>query len=311
MQASPRPAVRRVILNMHMPKTGGTTLDKALGRSFGPAHLNMSYMVERGPEAGRPGRHLTWDEVARMDDLSGADALWSLSTADVIGMLDGRADVVSMSRHGLYVDPRCLKEGAGSAECGGYDIRPIFFVREFASWHASLYYQQRRDPDKTVRLSRDPRAVLAKTGSLREYTRFCVDNARMLANHRIMHNWSREETGAVLDNIGLYQVGLVERYDESLVAIEDALSADFPGLDLSYPRPLNVGPGGARAGRGGLERLVGGDLLRELEAAYDERWIYDKISSELDSRVSRVRNFRAKLGAFRARCARLRAEDPA
>ena len=302
--------MRRVILNMHMPKTGGTTLDAALGRSFGAGHCNMSYLVQ-ARAGGRAGGHLTWGAVARMRDLSGTEAVWSLSTRDVIEMLDAAKGIVSLSRHGLYVDPRCVGRGeAGQEICGGYDLRPIFFVRRFAPWHMSLYRQQRGDPDSMVRLSRDPRAILAKTGSPREYARFCIDNADMLGNHRIMHNWTGAQTEAVLGSLGLYQVGLTERYDESLVAIEDALSADFPGLDLSYPRPLNVG-GGGPCSREGLARQIGDGLLRELEAAYAEDAVYDRIASELDSRISRVRDFDEKLANFRARCAGRRAREDA
>ena len=311
IRAAQRRPVRRVILHMHMPKTGGTTLDAALDRSFGPGHRNMSYLVQRGA-AGRPIRHMTWDEAVRMRGAPGVEAEWSLSAPAVLGMLDADGGIVSLSRHGMYVDPACIRGDPGCPEgCRGYDLRPIFFVREFFSWHVSLYLQQRRDPAGLARFSRDPRAVLAKTGSLEEYTRFCVDNADMLRNHKIMHNWTDGETDAVLRSLGLYQIGLTERYDESLVVIEDALSADFPGIDLSYPRPLNEAGGGARYGAAYLEREVGGGLARELEAAYAERGVYARISSELESRMSRVRGFREKLARFRARCAARRAEDAA
>ena len=306
MAGACRPRMRRVILNMHMPKTGGTTLDAALGRSFGAGHRNMSYLVEAGA-GGRAGGHLTWGAVARMRDLSGTEAVWSLSTRDIVEMLDADAGIVSLSRHGLYADPICVGRAAGQGGCGGYDLRPIFFVRRFAPWHMSLYRQQRGDPDSLVRLSRDPRAILAKTGSPREYARFCIDNADILGNHKIMHNWTGAQTDAVLGSLGLYQVGLTERYDESLVAIEDALSADFPGLDLSYPRPLNAG-GGGPSGRAELARQIGDGLLRELEAAYAEDAVYDRIASELDARISRVRDFGGRLDAFRARCAARRAD---
>ena len=157
MDGAFRPRMRRVILNMHMPKTGGTTLDAALGRSFGAGHRNMSYLVEAGV-GGRAGGHLTWDAVARMRDLSGTEAVWSLSTRDIVEMLDADAGIVSLSRHGLYADPICVGRAAGQGGCGGYDLRPIFFVRRFAPWHMSLYRQQRGDPDSLVRLSCDPRA---------------------------------------------------------------------------------------------------------------------------------------------------------
>lgn len=307
--------MRCVILHMHMPKTGGTTLDAVLDRNFGRGHRNMSYLVRAGAD-GRLRRHMTWNEAARMIDASAAKAVWDLPTSDVIEILDADKSIVSLSRHGMYVDPACIRKDPGCLEpCRGYDLRPIFFVREFFSWHMSLYFQQRRDPRSLVRYSHDSRAVLAKTGSLREYTRFCIDNAETLSNHKIMHNWTVAKTCAVLDNIEVYQIGLVERYDESLVVIEDALSSDFPGIDLSYSRPLNVDKEsqkkGTQRGKDELEAQIGHDLLRELEAVYAEREVYNQISSELDSRVLRVRNFKEKLDGFKARCAARFAEGGA
>lgn len=299
--------MRCVVLHMHMPKTGGTTLDAALDRNFGRGHRNMSYLVRKGEE-GHPRRHMTWSEAARMTDASAAEAVWNLPVSDVIEILDADKSIVSLSRHGMYVDPACIRKDPGCLEaCRGYDLRPIFFVREFFSWHTSLYFQQRRDPGSLARYSHDPRAVLAKTGSLREYTRFCIDNAEILNNHKIMHNWTDAETCAVLDNIDLYQIGLIERYDESLVVIEDALSSDFPGIDLSYSRPLNVDKEnqkkGTRRGKDELEREIGHDLLRKLEETYAEREVYDRISLALDSRILSMHNFHEKLDGFKARCA--------
>lgn len=267
----------------------------------------MSYLVRKCAD-GHPRRHMTWSEAARMIDASTAEAVWDLPVSDVIEILDADKSIVSLSRHGMYVDPACIRKDPGCLEaCRGYDLRPIFFVREFFSWHMSLYFQQRRDPSSLVRYSHDPRAVLAKTGSLREYTRFCIDNAELLSNHKIMHNWTAAKTYAVLDNLQLYQIGLIERYDESLVVIEDALSSDFPCIDLSYSRPLNADEEsqkkGVQRGKNELERQIGHDLLRELEATYAEREVYDRISLELDSRVLHVRNFQEKLDAFKARCA--------
>ena len=104
--------MHRVILHMHMPKTGGTTLDAALDRSFGPGHRNMSYLVQR-EAGGRPSRHMTWGEAVRISGVPGVEADWSLSAPAVLGMLDADDGIVSLSRHGRYVDPACIRGDPG------------------------------------------------------------------------------------------------------------------------------------------------------------------------------------------------------
>ena len=68
---------------------------------------------------------------------------------------------------------------------------------------------------------------------------------------------------------------------------------------------------GMQRGKDELEAQIGHDLLCELDAIYAERKVYDRISSELDSRVLRVRNFKEKLDGFKARCAARFAEGGA
>ena len=122
-----------------------------------------------------------------------------------------------------------------------------------------------------------------------------------------MYNWTADDADRMMARIELYQIGLVERYNESLVVMEDALGMYFQGLDLSYGSPRNVG----ESGKGGaadqrlrdLEREIGKELADDL--AHMGEWsdsLYDKLEEELESRVSRVSNFRGKLEDFKSRC---------
>ena len=122
-----------------------------------------------------------------------------------------------------------------------------------------------------------------------------------------MYNWTVDDADRMLARLELYQIGLVERYNESLVVMEDALGTHFQRLDLSYGSPRNVGESGkggaAVRGLRELEREIGVELADDL--ARMGEWsdnLYDKLEEELESRVSRVSNFRSKLDDFESRC---------
>ncbi len=175
----------------------------------------------------------------------------------------------TVSRHGMIVSPSLIENMMAGTELG-YRCRmlPVFFLRKFLLWYVSLYFQQRRDPEYMVRLNCDPELWVAKTGTLREYTRYCVDSPDSHLRHKSMYNWTTEDADRVLDRIELYQIGLMDRYDESLVVMENALRWYFPGLDLSYGSPCNVGgyAGNVTAARcvEDLVRDIGADLTKDL-----------------------------------------------
>ena len=299
--------MRNVILHMHLPKTGGTTLSAVLDREFGRRHCSLSFFRLRTPD-GSGSTHIPWRHVGRKHKLSDIMPDWDFGEDDLLEVLEGiGGDVAAISRHGMVIEPSTIDAVAGGGTGRKYRLLPLFFLRRFLPWHVSLYHQQRRDPEYMVRLSSDPEVMVAKTGTLSEYTRYCVDSEDSRRRHKCMYNWTPSNIDRMLARVELYQFGLVERYDESLVVMEDTLGEHFPGLDLSYGRPLNAGrsqPDGTPAqDMLGIERRLGTDLVEGLArmGAQSER-LYAKMNTELDSRVSRVANFHGRLGAFRERC---------
>ena len=292
---------------MHFPKTGGTTLSKILNREFGDRHRALSFLRLKKPdELGNT--HVLWKHVRHKHGVEDLEPDWDFREADLIDVLERSEDISSISRHGMVIRPSTIDAMMAGAEGGhNYRLLPMFFVRRFFPWHVSLYFQQRRDPEWMVRLSCDPEVMVAKTGTLREYTRFCVSSPDSHRRHKIMYNWTADDAGRMLARIELYQIGLVERYDESLVVMEDALRAHFRELDLSYGSPCNVGEprkGSTAAQRvQDLEREMGRDLVEDLArmGAWSDN-LYDRVEEELDSRISCVSNFRGKLEDFESRC---------
>ena len=323
--------MRNVILHMHLPKTGGTTLSVILNRELGDRHHHLSFFRLKKPDElgnthmpwkhilhndshrirvdrDQGNTHMPWKRVLHKYGMADLEPDWDFREADLVDVLERNRGISAISRHGMVIGPSTIE--AMMAETGdGLDCRilPVFFLRKFFSWHASLYFQQRRDPEYMVRLSCDPEVMVAKTGTLKEYTRYCVGSPDSRRRHKMMYNWTADDADRMLARIELYQIGLMERYNESLVVMEEALGEYFPGLDLSYGSPLNVDRhrrGGTAAQRvRDLERDIGRDLaedLAEMGAWSDD--LYDKIDEELDSRVSRMSNFRGKLDDFESRC---------
>lgn len=304
--------MRSVILHMHLPKTGGTTLSAILDREFGRRHCNLSFFRLRTPD-GSGSTHVPWRHIGHKYKLSDIKPDWDFGEDDLLEVLEkGSEDVAAISRHGMVIEPSTIDAMAGGGTGRICRLLPLFFLRRFLPWHVSLYYQQRRDPEYMVRLSSDPEVMVAKTGTLSEYTRYCVDSEDSRRRHKCTYNWTSSNIDRMLARIGMYQFGLVDRYDESLVVMEDALREHFPGLDLSYGRPLNVGrpqPDGTLGqDMRGIERQLGVDLVEGLArmGAQSEK-LYTRMDMELDSRVLLVANFHGKLDTFKERCRARRA----
>ena len=292
---------------MHFPKTGGTTLSAILDREFGDRHCDLSFFKLKKPdELGNT--YVPWKNVLYKYGVADLEPDWDFGDADLVDVLEHNRDISAISRHGMVIRPSMIETMmAGVGVDLSCRILPVFFLRQFLPWHVSLYFQQRRDPEYMVRLSCDPEVMIAKTGTLKEYTRYCVGNLDSRRRHKIMFNWTANDADRMIARIELYQIGLVERYNESMVVLEDALREYFPGLDLSYGAPLNVGEhrkGGTTSRHmQDLKREIGTDLVEDLvEMGTWSDGLYSKIDKELDSRVSRVDNFRSKLEDFKSRC---------
>lgn len=232
--------MRNIILHMHFPKTGGTTLSSVLDREFGMHHYNLSYFRLKVPDESGV-TYVLWRHVGYGYDLSDIRPDWNFGKSDLLEALKNGKDIAAISRHGMLIEPSTIDAMMAENTTGcRYRFLPIFFLRRFLPWHVSLYYQQGNDPETVARFSSDPELIVAKTGTLSEYTRYCVDSENSHRRHKSMYNWTDAHICRMLAHVDLYQFGLTERYDVSLVVMEEALREYFPGLDLSYSRPLNV-----------------------------------------------------------------------
>lgn len=172
--------------------------------------------------------------------------------------------------------------------------------------------------------ARTPGAKAAKSMDFRDYVqwRMLPQVAHTIRNYQTLylagaHGLADEREMAVRflpDALEVARgdalIGLVERYDESMVVLEDSLADYFPGIDLSYvaqnvskvKRQKNTAQDPvART----LQEL--GDLQRTVidKNSFDLA-LYQVVSERLDGRIQAVEHFDKKLANFQKRCRRLR-----
>jgi hypothetical protein len=106
--------------------------------------------------------------------------------------------------------------------------------------------------------------------------------------------------------LSVEMLGLVERFDESMVLFEEKLKKIFPYIDLSYVAQ-NVGQEASEKQEVRLERLKAeiGDETYELLVKSNQKdlQLLAFVGEEFESRISRIKAFSKKLISFQARCA--------
>lgn len=270
------PDVRRVvIIHNHLFKNAGTTLDGALAREFGAAFVDHrdDAAMQQGP------RYL--EEYLR--DHPGVAALSTHHLALPLPVIDGvQFAVITMFRH------------------------PIERV-------TSVYAFERKQEH-----SPNPGPRKARESSLAEYVAWRLDPlvGPTIRNFHVVKCLpprldflampdAADESNALAFARSLAMLGLVERFDESMVLFEEALRPHFPRINLSCVA-LNVGQSVAESrgervrklrealGEAGFERL-------ETANAPDLR-LYAGVVEEFDRRFAALPQAEARLAEFRLRC---------
>lgn len=271
--------MRHVILHGHIFKNAGTTFDWSLSRSFGDGfvdHREDKLMRERRE------KHLA-------DFVSDNSSLLALS-----------------SHHLCYPLPQMEQ----------VIFHTVYFLRHPVERIASVYAFERRQEADTLG------AKAAKEKNFAEYVQW-----------RMQHNVPRTIREYQTSNIAGYHdqplrdqanadwllrssnhmlaidcVGVVDRYEESMVVLEDRLSRFFPDLDLAFQAQNVTRPDD---GKGVDERVV--ETLKKLgPLAADvlrmnsfDLALYRQANQQLDAALASIPDVGTKLDEFRERCSRL------
>lgn len=269
---------RVVVLHNHIFKNAGSTIDWALKKNFGRAFIDH-----------------------RQDNLmrQGANYLGPY-------LLKNKQIKALSSHHMTMPLPKlaCVR------------VMMIMMFRHPIERVTSVYNYEKKQVDSTT-----PGAIQARKLNLREYIlwRMRPDVGCTIRNYHARKYLpskgaakdviSDQEMATVMQSASAMELlGLVDRFDESMVLFEHHLKTVFPTIDLSY-KIQNVGQ---EASQSRIERIesmraeVGEDCFHLLmENNLRDIDLYAWIESEFERRIDMVPNFNEQLLSFRARCLEL------
>lgn len=269
--------MRHILLHGHIFKNAGTTLDWSLQQNFEGGFLDHRQ-----------------DKLMRQNGRSHLEQL-----------VREEAGLCALSSHHMTRD---------LPKIDGVKFIPVNLLRHPIARIRSVYDFERKQESET------PGAKMAKQKTFRDYVtwRMQPDVARTIRNYQTLYLAGRHQPTDNSEIAGHYFalavdavkagacIGLVERYDESMVVMEHTLGQYFPKLDLSY---LVQNVSSTRVADETDEELVAavlrelGDLQKQVidENSFDLA-LYQLGAAALDEKISGIDAFAAKLADFRWRC---------
>jgi len=228
------------------------------------------------------------------------DPLGMLHFENILEILEKKPETKSISSHQfrfpIYNNIR-------------FEFIPIVFLRQPIDRAISIYYFQRRRT-KVVEGS-----VKAKELDLNGYIKWCLetkDNIQMknfqvlyLSDKPLLSIIDKKDYKIALQRIKESKIiGIVDRFDESLVVAEEILHEYFPNIDLSYIKQ-NIS-NGKNLEQISKEEMIEESVLKELYKKNDlDLKIYSQTNHELNKRIQNVQGFGSKLIKFKERCKKL------
>ncbi|MFH1216836.1 MAG: hypothetical protein V1706_10095 [Pseudomonadota bacterium] len=268
--------MRKVIVHCHMFKNAGSTFDWSLQRNFGD-----SFLDHRDNESMIQGRAQYLEEF-----------------------LDANPELKAISSHHVQFPLPASRDDL--------QILPAIFIRHPIDRVGSVYSFEKIQQVDT------PGAINAKKMSFPEYVMWRMEptvgatirnfQSLVLLGRALTPNMKIDES----DFAGVKEVlrecsllGLVERYDESMVLFEEQLRTIYPEIDLAYVKQ-NVTPGRrlsledrvdevcAKLGKEATDRL--------LEKNESDIALYNEGKRIVENRIGATENFAEKLADFEERC---------
>lgn len=269
--------MRHLVLHGHIFKNAGTTLDWSLRRSFGDC-----FFEQREAATAREEQYSYLQEV-----------------------ISKRHQLKALSTHHLSLPIPLVKDTV---------FLPIYLIRHPIDRAHSVYTYER------IQRAGTPGAMAAKEKSFAEYIawRMKPGVSAVIRNYQT-HYLSGAPFGKQLAEVNNATfeaaieslmkapcIGVVDRYDESMVVFEQKLKKYFSNINLAYV-PQNTGSYTyAKEGvdlrvRHTLEQLH--DLKEELiENNNFDLALYEMANRKLDTEITSIPEFSEKLKDLRRRC---------
>ena len=221
-------------------------------------------------------------------------------TRVLLDYLESRPDIKAFSSHGirepLPVDPYC-------------DFLPIIFIRHPIDRAFSVYHHL-KNIDKNT-----PAPLQAKKLNLSEFIHWSLyksDNTRLISNYQfdfLLDKRLRSEDEQIEFAIKRIKnctfLGVVDRFDESVVVAEESLRKFYKNLDLGYIKQhvaenrQNSLSERIESEKKMVEKDIMSDLIKKNEIDFK---LYSFANSELDKRIKKMDDFQKKLLNLKKRC---------
>lgn len=270
--------MRNLIIFNHIFKNAGSTVSWALQNSLGKCFNNYHQLIENGIDC--------------------VDALPSF--------LEDNEQLQAIEIHHFFY---------GMLSVADYKLHDILLLRSPSARMRSNYDFVRSKPEG------QPLGPYAKRMNFSEFIDFLMhewgrghtenQQVRILAHDGTSKLGAKKTTDENLSTAltvveQVAAIGLVERFDESMVLAEVALKPFFPALDLSYVKQ-NVTKKSQRSIAKDTEELfrerVGDHLYDEFhERNKMDYAVFDYANRQMDKRIQGVADFEGKLSDFYFRC---------
>ncbi len=265
-----------VIVHIHIFKNAGSSFDSSLRDNFGDNFI---------------------DHRDDADIVKGKQQY-------LMDYLDEHQYIDAFSSHSIHFIPQNSE---------AFTLQPVYFLRHPIERVKSVYnFEKKQEPVNTKG------ARMAKDLSFEEYLKWYMEldapatirNSQTIflsgegpASHNIEEKYFKA-LNTLLNPNNL--VGIVDRYDESVVVFEEAFKSVFPSLDLSYIR-RNVTDTDLKSTVDTKSKKLLESLGKETQEvllannSYDMD-LYEKANILLDQKIAKIANFQIRLDNFKDRC---------
>jgi hypothetical protein len=195
--------MRFVLLHYHILKNAGSTIEEILHRNFR-------------------------EKLCRFDT---PDRDGELKNAELIAYLEANPGITAFSSHQIYYPV---------PQAPGFLFFDLCFLRDPLDRIRSVYDYFRQKPSDG-----DPMSDLANQRALGEFTRYLIENwpwtvndvqVNLFANGMVNDQPRAEDFERAIERmLEVCFLGVVDRFDESLVAGQYGLRTVFPGLICAHP----------------------------------------------------------------------------
>ena len=268
-------AEKNILLHVHIFKNAGSSFDDAIKRFFGDTFVDH-----------RDDSDIVKGKMEYLEEY-----------------LNTHQEIRAFSSHSIYFLPK---------NTDTYNFFPVYFLRHPIDRIRSVYSFEKKQIPATTQGSKK-----AKELSFQDYVSWYMEDTSPATIRNLQTIFlSGERSNALnidkkfelaLRNLNnSHLVGIVDRYDESMVVFEEYLKDFFPNIDLSYIRK-NITDTNLKASPEEKAEKLLSELDVETRNLVKEKndldiKLYAEAKIQLDDKIAKIGNFEQKLMDFKNRC---------